>query len=314
MNFTLPATRIAWISVKSLSFLLFFFLLLTWLFRKSFQSYYNIINHLLNDLDSRWLIPHNFCKIKGMAVLQKLWCFTSKFTMKTISIFLFSIWIWLYDSNISTGVFSLHLQEDTAVQVSMAKAKWNGATLISNLLFLEFVSLFKTVNVFSTAINIPLVNALSIFQSMLILVITATLFWLCHWKCFWQNKWLSPVLEFVKKPKIKSVISSRKNNIQFISFSLSCAMLFTVFSLAFFILFLHEPHKTNNWWEVHKGIAFSCFRCWRPGMACYVGIFFLKQKKKRSRDLDSDLLASKSSADVQWLIFLYLSLYSRTRL
>lgn len=77
-------------------------------------------------------------------------------------------------------MFSLHLQEDMAVQVSMAKAKSNGATLILNLLFFEFVSLFEKVNVFSTAINIPLVNALSIFQSMLILVITAALFWLCH--------------------------------------------------------------------------------------------------------------------------------------
>lgn len=67
-----------------------------------------------------------------------------------------------------------------AVQVSMANAKPNGATLISNLLFLEFVSLLKKANVFSSAINIPLVNALSIFQSMLILVITAALFWSCH--------------------------------------------------------------------------------------------------------------------------------------
>lgn len=66
-----------------------------------------------------------------------------------------------------------------AVQVSMANAKPNGATLISNL-FLEFASLFKKANVFSSAINIPLVNALSIFQSMLILVITAALFWSCH--------------------------------------------------------------------------------------------------------------------------------------
>jgi len=66
------------------------------------------------------------------------------------------------------------------VLISMANAKANGATLISNLLFPEFVSLFKKVNVFSTAINIPLVNAPSIFQSTLILVITATLFWSCH--------------------------------------------------------------------------------------------------------------------------------------
>lgn len=229
MNFTLPATRIAWISVKSLSFL-FFSLLVTWLFEKSFQSYYNIINHLLNDLDSRWLIPHNFCKIKGMAVLQKLWCFTSKFTTKTVSIFLFSIWIWLYDNNTSTGVFSLHLQEDTAVQVSVAKAKSNGATLILNLLFLEFVSLFKKVNVFSMAINISLVNALSIFQSMLILVITAALFWLCHWKCFWQNKWWSPVLRFVKS--LRSNLLFHREKTTFSSF-------LSLFHVQFFSLFVH---------------------------------------------------------------------------
>lgn len=66
------------------------------------------------------------------------------------------------------------------MQVSMANAKPNGATLISNLLFLEFVSLFKKANVFRTAINNRLVKALSIFQSMLILVITAALFWSCH--------------------------------------------------------------------------------------------------------------------------------------
>lgn len=77
-------------------------------------------------------------------------------------------------------MFSLRLSEDVAVLVSIASAKTNGTILISNLLFLEFVSLFKKVNFFSSAINIPLVNALSIFQSMLILVITATLFWSCR--------------------------------------------------------------------------------------------------------------------------------------
>lgn len=221
----------------------FFSLLVTRLFEKSFQSYYNIINHLLNGLDSRWLIPHNFCKIKGMAVLQKLWCFTSKFTMKTISIFLFRIWIWLYDNNISTGVFSLHFQEDTALWVSMAKGKSNGATLISDLLFLKFVSLFKKVNVFSTAINIPLVNALSVFQSMLILVITATLFWLCHWKCFWQKKWWSPVLEFVKSPRSNLLFHQEKTTLS--SFlSLSCAILFTVFFTSFFYSF--SPRASQN--------------------------------------------------------------------
>lgn len=263
----------------------FFFplLLVTWLLENSFQSYYNIINHLLNGWDSRWLISHNFCKIKGMAVLQKLWCFTSKFTMKTISIFLFSIWIWLHDNNISTDVFSLHLWEDMAVQVSMANAKPNGATLISNLLFLEFVSLFKKANVFRTAINNPLVKALSIFQSMLILVITAALFWSCHWKCFWQNKWWSPVLEFVKSLRSNLVFHQEKTTFSsFLSlFHVQCFPLgHTVFSLAFFILFLHEPHKTNNWWEVHKGTAFTCFRCWWPGVACYAGFFFLKTEKK----------------------------------
>lgn len=212
-----------------------------------------------------------------MAVLQKLWCFTSKFTMKTISIFLFSIWIWLYDNNISTGMFSLRLWENMAVLVSRANAKPNGATLISNLLLPECVSLFKKVNVFSIAINIPLVNALSIFQSMLILVITATLFSSCHWKCFWQNKWWSPVLEFVKSLRSNLLFHQEKTTFSsFLSlFHVQCFSLgHTVFSLAFFILFLYEPHKTNNWWEVHKGIAFTYFRCWRPGVACYVVFFF----------------------------------------
>lgn len=43
-----------------------------------------------------------------------------------------------------------------------------------------------------------------------------------------------------KKPKIQSDISSRKNNIQFISFSLSCAMLFTgtcCFFTSFFLFY-----------------------------------------------------------------------------
>lgn len=93
-----------------------------------------------------------------------------------------------------------------------------------------------------------------------------------------------------KKPKIQSAISSRKTTFSsFLSlFHVQCfSQGHTAFSLHFFffcILFLQEPHKTNNWWEVHKRIAFTYFRCWRPGVACHVFFFLGKKKKKMFRD------------------------------
>jgi len=87
-----------------------------------------------------------------------------------------------------------------------------------------------------------------------------------------------------KKPKVQSAISSRKNNIQFISFSLLCAVLFTgthIFFTSFFLILFFSRNLTKQITGGKFRKELLLLASAADSLACYV-VFFFSLKIEKS--------------------------------
>lgn len=226
------------------------------------------------DQDSRHLILNSLCRIKDMAVLQKVGVFTSKLRLIPFNLLLSqcsglsSCWRLLSRAVRVRACMCGCEHQLSPRPLTPASRRWSLSSPSS-----------CQVNLVSSPTSVLLITGPGTFPMVLILPVTVVLSWKrClteHMLTTWPPAWKT----------LRPSLSSHQEEAAFgARLSLLCSArpqhaLVPVFHGLLLFPFFSSPLLSRLWVSFGrglstgdgKGIAFACFRCWQLGEVCYAG-------------------------------------------